>query len=154
MDAAVKKIRNKAVMLATLTGYGGVFLIDCLQFAVPDLINNSGNSNADLLAGLIIAYLIIGLPIAFAICFPIGTLIWNRLYVREKLNAANCVGGGLALGAILWLGLGFMIAKELSPIFLLADVVSTIAIGGLAGWIGFLASKKALPSKLNVVTFD
>jgi len=142
------KFPKKSLALGhgALTGWAGVLIIDILT--LPFIEGGSESYIGSLInaLGIVPIYILMGLPIAFILCFLIGWPLWMIIEIRKALSIQGAIFFGMVMGAIL--GGAFNIIfyfNDLFPIYwLVIDFLSTVAVGGFAGWKGFkFASKEA-----------
>lgn len=144
---------GKALFVGTLTGWAGVLLIDILSF--PFIWNEPGISGflATALV-LTIYYTLFGLPVAMVICFAIGLPLWLALKTWGEITTKSAVGLGFLVGGILgMISFSFFQQSGISLWWLTLDWLSTIAVGGFAGWVGYKhAAKDIEPEDLRCFT--
>jgi hypothetical protein len=144
-----KENRLKALAIGTLTGFAGVGLVDFLHA----IFSMSGSDYTGLGFILVIGfyYILIGLPLAFILCFTVGIpiyLIINKLS-DMTLRAAMIMGGlmGLIFGSV-----NFALFVQAWPFWLSSlDWISTICVGAFAGYISFSRTKRDI---INFSEFD
>lgn len=141
--------RWKALVIGTLIGFAGVGLIDFLHA----IFSMSGNDYTGLGFILVIGfyYILIGLPLAFILCFTIGIpiyLIINK-FSDMTLRAAMIMGAlmGLIFGSV-----NFALFVQAWPFWISSlDWVSTICVGTFAGYVSFNRTKRDI---INLSEFD
>ena len=130
-----KEKRLAALAHGTLMGFFCIAIIDFLSVLV------STGSNAGTDTGFVVMfgfyYVIIGLPIAFILCFILGIptfLIFNRF---RKFNLSAAIAMGLFMGSVFGL-INFTLFSGDFPLwFTIFDLFSTIVVGAFAGHWSF-----------------
>ena len=125
--------KAKFLRWATFTGWGGVLIVDILTLIFLDQ-----GQMAEILPFIAIGYVIIGLPIAFVLCFALGWPIIAMVGNNRPITQRNMLILGMSLGAIFG-GINFLLLLGMKTHIALAifDWLSTILIGGAAGHVGF-----------------
>jgi len=125
--------KAKFLRWATFTGWGGVLIVDILT-----LIFLEQGQVASLIFPITIGYVVIGLPIAFVLCFALGWPIIAMVGNNRPITQRNMLILGMSLGAIFG-GVNFLLLLGMKTHIALAvfDWLSTILIGGAAGHVGF-----------------
>ena len=125
--------KAKFLRWATFTGWGGVLIVDILT-----LIFFEQGQVASLIFTITIGYVVIGLPIAFVLCFALGWPIITMVGNNRPITQRNMLILGMSLGAIFGSANFILMINEGFKIWMLSlDWLSTVLVGGAAGHVGF-----------------
>lgn len=133
-----KEKRWKALSIGTFTGWLGVGLIDL--FTLILMGGDAQNLLNTLFIGLCF-YLIFGLPIAFILCFLMGIPIYLAAESFRPVDKYHAIIIGAILGTILGSISFIWFQTSHHNIWIWLDWLSTILVGGLAGYVSFSATK-------------
>ena len=125
--------KAKFLRWATFTGWGGVLIVDILT-----LIFFEQGQVASLIFTITIGYVVIGLPIAFVLCFALGWPIIAMVGNNRTITQRNMLILGMSLGALFGSANFILMINEGFKIWMLSlDWLSTVLVGGAAGHVGF-----------------
>ncbi len=137
--------------VATVIGWTGVLIVDIISLIFFNQSNFSINTTLNALA-LIIPYVIIGLPIAFICCYFIGLPILYIAEIFTPITLSFTVLMGLILGVIFGsINIYVLISLQTEHWKIVLDWISTVAIGGYAGYVGHVTTNPIIkPQELNI----
>jgi hypothetical protein len=134
--------RWKALAVGTLIGFCGVGIIDLLHFLISEITRDTGYLSTLFLIG--IYYIVIGLPVAFMASFAIGVPLYLIINKISAMTMKTSIAMGLLMGSIFG-AVNFVFFFAAWPVWMSSlDLLSTIFIGGLAGYVSFNTTKQPL----------
>ena len=130
----------RALVIGTLTGFLGVGLIDLLTGILFGIEMNS--TGFTFIGIMTIYYFLIGLPIAYILCFIFGIPLYLIFQKTGPMTKSKAVLLGTVLGTFLG-GINFLLfIHNTTNNFLFLDFLSTIAVGAFAGYVAFQRTKE------------
>jgi hypothetical protein len=129
---------GKAIFIGILTGWFGVLVIDILT--LPLVLGNN-ESWIGSIGGIIGMYIMFGLIAAVIVCTPIILILWLFFSKNRQLSQRRAVLMGCTAGGILGL-INVLMFMSQYGIGLAFDWLSTVAVGGFAGWTAFRYAAK------------
>lgn len=137
-----KEKRWKALSIGTLVGFFGVGVIDFLHATRGFHLTEYESFGT--IIGLSLYYVLIGLPIAFIACFSLGVPLYLIINKISEMNLQSSIAMGVFMGIVFGL-VNFIFFFTAWPIWIsVLDLLSTILVGGFAGYVSFHYTKQPL----------
>lgn len=144
-----KEKRWKALAIGTLTGFCGVGLIDFLHALLSMIGTDYNGFGVILLIGFY--YILIGLPLAFIMCFTFGIPIYLIINKLSSMTLKTAVLMGAIMGLIFG-SVSFVVFIQEWPFWVSAlDLISTISVGAFAGYVSFNLTQQ---SEISLSEFE